>query len=80
MKPMLHSSEVIRTIKEKVIKIWTFSIFTAVLSFVNCGFTPVNDNMAIFRKKLESSNKRQPNIEALENSAQMVAVSLSSWK
>ena len=29
MKPMLHSSEVIRTIKEKVIKIWTFSIFTA---------------------------------------------------
>lgn len=37
-------------LKSKNIKIWTFSIFTAVSSFVNCGFTPLNDNMAIFRK------------------------------
>uniref|UniRef100_A0A0A9DHA4 Uncharacterized protein n=1 Tax=Arundo donax TaxID=35708 RepID=A0A0A9DHA4_ARUDO len=37
-------------LKSKDIKIWTFSIFTAVSSFTNCGFTPVNDNMAIFRK------------------------------
>uniref|UniRef100_J3M177 Uncharacterized protein n=1 Tax=Oryza brachyantha TaxID=4533 RepID=J3M177_ORYBR len=37
-------------LKSKDIKIWTFSIFPAVSSFANCGFTPVNDNMAIFRK------------------------------
>ncbi|RCV35306.1 hypothetical protein SETIT_7G230400v2 [Setaria italica] len=43
-------SEAKYLLKSKNIKIWTFSIFTAVSSFVNCGFTPVNDNMAIFRK------------------------------
>lgn len=37
-------------LKSKNINIWTFSIFTAVSSFTNCGFTPLNDNMAIFRK------------------------------
>ncbi|KAG2574551.1 hypothetical protein PVAP13_7KG416200 [Panicum virgatum] len=43
-------SEAKYLLKSKNIKIWTFSIFTAVSSIVNCGFTPVNDNMAIFRK------------------------------
>jgi Trk-type K+ transport system membrane component len=38
-------------LKSKDIKIWTFSAFTAISSFANCGFTPVNDNMAIFRNK-----------------------------
>nr|BAJ95374.1 predicted protein [Hordeum vulgare subsp. vulgare] len=36
-------------LKSKHIKIWTFSIFTAVSSFANCGFTPLNDSMAIFK-------------------------------
>ncbi|WVZ87042.1 LOW QUALITY PROTEIN: hypothetical protein U9M48_033741 [Paspalum notatum var. saurae] len=44
------SSDVKHLLKSKNIKTWTFSIFTAVSSFVNCGFTPINDNMAIFRK------------------------------
>ncbi|RLM66224.1 cation transporter HKT4-like [Panicum miliaceum] len=43
-------SEAKYLLKSKNIKIWTFAIFTAVSSFVNCGFTPVNDNMSIFRK------------------------------
>ncbi|CAN6236184.1 unnamed protein product [Urochloa humidicola] len=43
-------SEAKYLLESKSIKICTFSIFTAVSSFVNCGFTPVNDNMAIFRK------------------------------
>uniref|UniRef100_A0ACD5V4S1 Uncharacterized protein n=1 Tax=Avena sativa TaxID=4498 RepID=A0ACD5V4S1_AVESA len=38
-------------LKSKDIKMWTFSAFTAISSFANCGFTPVNDNMAIFRNK-----------------------------
>ncbi|RLM73536.1 cation transporter HKT4-like [Panicum miliaceum] len=44
------NSEAKYLLKSKNIKIWTFAIFTAVSSFLNCGFTPVNDNMAIFRK------------------------------
>ncbi|PUZ48814.1 hypothetical protein GQ55_7G275900 [Panicum hallii var. hallii] len=43
-------SEAKYLLKSKNIKIWMFAIFTAVSSFVNCGFTPVNDNMSIFRK------------------------------
>jgi hypothetical protein len=43
-------SEAKYLLKSKNIKIWTLAIFTAVSSFVNCGFTPVNDNMSIFRK------------------------------
>lgn len=43
-------SEAKYLLKSKNIKIWTFAIFTAVSSFVNCGFTPVNDNTSIFRK------------------------------
>jgi Trk-type K+ transport system membrane component len=38
-------------LKSKDIKMWTFSVFTAISSFANCGFTPVNHNMAIFRNK-----------------------------
>ncbi|XP_072970163.1 cation transporter HKT1;1-like [Typha angustifolia] len=37
-------------VKSKGIQIPLFSIFTAVSSFVNCGFTPANENMAIFNK------------------------------
>lgn len=29
--------------------ICTFSVITSVSSFANCGFSPVNDNMAMFR-------------------------------
>ncbi|KAM0844638.1 hypothetical protein ACQ4PT_056919 [Festuca glaucescens] len=38
-------------LKSKDIKMLTFSVFTAISSFANCGFTPVNHNMAIFRNK-----------------------------
>ncbi|EEE61645.1 hypothetical protein OsJ_16090 [Oryza sativa Japonica Group] len=34
-------SDTRQLLKSKDIKIWTFSIFTAVSSFANCGFTPV---------------------------------------
>lgn len=46
---LLIDSDARQLLKSKDIKICTFSVFTAVSSFANCGFTPVNDNMAIFR-------------------------------
>jgi Trk-type K+ transport system membrane component len=39
-----------RILESKEIKVCTFSIFTAVSSFTNCGFTPLNGNMQDFRK------------------------------
>ncbi|KAJ3707869.1 hypothetical protein LUZ61_011574 [Rhynchospora tenuis] len=35
-------------LKAKGIKLSTFSVFTTVSSFGNCGFTPANENMALF--------------------------------
>nr|UUA81705.1 putative cation transporter HKT4 [Agrostis stolonifera] len=48
---LLIDSDTRDILKSKDIKMWTFSAFTAISSFANCGFTPVNDNMAIFRNK-----------------------------
>ncbi|XP_073001000.1 cation transporter HKT1;3-like isoform X1 [Typha latifolia] len=43
-------SEAGEFLRSKGIQISTFSIFTAISSFGNCGFTPVNENMMIFKK------------------------------
>lgn len=39
-----------QVLKSREIRVCTFSIFTAVSSFANCGFTPLNRNMQDFRK------------------------------
>lgn len=40
-----------RVLKRKGIGFVIFSVFTAVSSVANCGFTPVNENMIIFQKR-----------------------------
>nr|UUA81706.1 putative cation transporter HKT6 [Agrostis stolonifera] len=37
-------------LKRKGIGLFLFSVFTAISSVANCGFTPVNENMIIFQK------------------------------
>jgi Trk-type K+ transport system membrane component len=37
-------------LKRKQIGLFLFSVFTAISSLANCGFTPVNENMIIFQK------------------------------
>uniref|UniRef100_A0A0E0KUX9 Uncharacterized protein n=1 Tax=Oryza punctata TaxID=4537 RepID=A0A0E0KUX9_ORYPU len=71
-------SDTRQLLKSKDIKIWTFSIFTVVSSFANCGFTPVNDNMAIFRKNSSLLLPVTPQVLA-GNTMLSPLLSLSIW-
>lgn len=44
------NSDARQVLQSKEIKVCTFAIFTAVSSFANCGFTPLNSNMQAFTK------------------------------
>ncbi|KAB1226573.1 Sodium transporter HKT1 [Morella rubra] len=45
---MSHVPSARRILKNKGLDIQTFSLFTTVSSFTNCGFIPTNENMIIF--------------------------------
>ncbi|KAG4153476.1 hypothetical protein ERO13_D04G186601v2 [Gossypium hirsutum] len=38
------------TLKSKGLNLFTFSFFTTISSFTNCGFIPTNENMVVFNK------------------------------
>ncbi|CAN6236183.1 unnamed protein product [Urochloa humidicola] len=44
------NSDARQVLQNKEIKICTFAVFTAVSSFANCGFTPLNSSMQAFTK------------------------------
>ena len=39
-----------KVLKDKGLETQTFSVFTTVSTFTNCGFVPTNENMIVFKK------------------------------